>query len=142
MKASARNQFFGQIAAVHDGSIHDEVELQIASGLRVVATVTRASRTALGLQPGARALALVKASSVVIVTDAAGVRFSARNQFAGTVGQVTRGAVNSEVALALPGGERLVAIVTNESADGLGLAAGQPATALFKAGSVIIGVPA
>ncbi|OWQ86967.1 transporter [Roseateles aquatilis] len=142
MKASARNQFSGQITAIQDGTVNDEVELQTASGLRVVATVTRASRDTLGLRVGANVVALVKASSVVLVTDAGGVRFSARNQFQGTVSQVTLGAVNSEVALTLADGELLVAIVTNESADGLGLSAGQTATALFKAGSVILGVAA
>lgn len=142
MKTSARNQFSGQVTAVQDGSVNDEIELQTASGLRVVATVTRASRNALALQAGTAVLALVKASSVVLVTDAEGVRFSARNQFRGTIARVTRGAVNSEVVLALPGGEELVAIVTHESATRLGLAAGLPATALFKAGSVILGVPA
>jgi molybdate transport system regulatory protein len=50
------------------------------------------------------------------------------------------GAVNAEVAIALPGGGTIAATVTCDSAEELGLAAGMPATALFKASSVIVGV--
>ena len=42
----------------------------------------------------------------------------------------------------LPGGLQVAAIVTQASADRMALAAGQPATALFKASSVIVAVPA
>ncbi|MGE8318378.1 MAG: TOBE domain-containing protein [Comamonas sp.] len=87
-------------------------------------------------------MALIKASAVTLVTDADGMRFSARNQFEGVVARVNKGAVNSEVLLTLPGGEQLVAIVTNESAEGLEMAAGQKALAMFKAGSAILAVKA
>ncbi|GAB2481193.1 hypothetical protein GCM10027082_35050 [Comamonas humi] len=142
MKASARNQLVGLVASIRDGSVNDEIELQTASGLRVVATVTRASREAMGLKVGTAAMALIKASAVTLVTDADGMRFSARNQFEGVVARVNKGAVNSEVLLTLPGGEQLVAIVTNESAEGLEMAAGQKALAMFKAGSAILAVKA
>lgn len=142
MKASARNQLTGKITGIREGSVNDEIELKTASGISVVATVTRASRDALGLKLGASATALVKASSVVLVTDAEGMRFSARNQFAGVVASVKTGAVNSDVLLTLAGGEELAAVVTNTSAESLTLAVGQKATALFKAGSVILAVSA
>lgn len=142
MKASARNQLTGKITGIREGSVNDEIELKTASGISVVATVTRASRDALGLKLGASATALVKASSVVLVTDAEGMRFSARNQFAGVVASVKTGAVNSDVLLTLAGGEELAAVVTNTSAESLTLVVGQKAAALFKAGSVILAVSA
>lgn len=140
MKASARNHFEGTVTTVRDGSINDEIEIETSTGLRVVATVTRESRAALQLQVGREAFALVKAPSVVVLTDVGGARFSARNQFHGRVQAVTTGAVNSEVVLALPGGQLLVAVITNDSATGMGLVAGREATAIFKASSVIVGV--
>ena len=88
------------------------------------------------------AFALVKASSVIVVTDDHGARFSARNRLQGTVSRVQKGAVNTEVVIGLPGGASVAAIVTNESCDALGLAPGVAASALFKASSVIVGVPA
>jgi molybdopterin-binding protein len=70
-------------------------------GEQLVAIVTHESRDSLDLALGSEAFALVKASSIVIVTDDHGAKFSARN--------------------------RLV---------------GKTATAIFKASSVIVGVPA
>lgn len=67
------------------------------------------------------------------------MRTSARNAFAGTVTKLTRGAVNSEVELTLAKGERVVAIITNESVELLGLKIGAKATALIKASWVILG---
>lgn len=66
------------------------------------------------------------------------LRTSARNQWWGRITAVRPGAVNSEVALALGGGEPLVAIVTNESARDLGLAEGGEVAALVKASHVIL----
>lgn len=140
MKSSARNQFTGTVSALRDGAINGEVQLKVAGDLHIVATVTRESREALGLTLGAPAFALVKASSVILMTDIEGVRLSTRNQFAGTVTRVLSGAVNTEVLLDVAGGIGIAAIVTNESAKSLGLAEGSAATAVFKASSVIVGV--
>lgn len=66
------------------------------------------------------------------------MKTSARNQFLGTVSACRTGAVNDEVELTLPGGARIVAIVTHESAESLGLKPGATAFALIKASSVIV----
>ena len=66
------------------------------------------------------------------------MKISARNQFTGTVTAMRSGAVNDEVELTLPGGTRLVAIVTRESVDALGLRIQQPAVALIQAANVVL----
>lgn len=142
MKTSARNQFFGTVTRVQPGAVNDEVELDIAGGNKIVAIVTHDSTESLGLRPGGQAFALVKASSVILLTDAGGARFSARNRLEGTVSRLVPGAVNSEVVIALPGGGSIAAIITNASAEALELREGATATAMFKASSVIVGVPA
>jgi molybdate transport system regulatory protein len=142
MKTSARNQFAGTVHAVRNGAINDEIDLQVIGGLHIVATVTRESRNDLGLDVGTKAFALVKASSIVLMTDSADVRLSARNQLAGTVRRIVPGAVNTEVVLELPAGGSVAAIITNESAKALGITDGSAATAVFKASSVIVGVAA
>lgn len=141
MKTSARNQFSGQVTRVAKGAVNDEIELDVPGLGTITAIVTHGSAVNLGLRVGAQALALIKASSVIVVTDARGCRFSARNHLQGQVAAVQKGAVNTEVLIGLPDGAVVAAIVTNESADRLGLAVGQPADALFKASSVIVGVP-
>ena len=142
MKTSARNQFAGTVRVLRSGAVTDEVELEVIGGLRIVATVTRESRNELGLDVGAKAFALVKASSIMLMTDTGDVRLSARNQLAGSVSRVVPGAVNTEVVLQLPGGGTVAAVITNESAKSLSLTHGGAATAVFKASSVILGVAA
>jgi molybdate transport system regulatory protein len=88
------------------------------------------------------AIALLKASSVVLATDLEGAKLSARNQLAGTISAVTRGAVNAEVVIDLDGGGKIAAIVTEGSVKALELARGKRAIALFKATSVIVAVTA
>jgi molybdate transport system regulatory protein len=139
MKTSARNQFVGKVTAVKHGAVNDEVELEIAGGQRIVAVVTHASTENLGLKAGREAFALVKASSVILMTDAGKVKLSARNRLAGKVSRVEPGAVNTEVVVDLPGGGAVAAIVTVQSAQNLGLKVGDPVTAVFKASSVILG---
>ena len=68
------------------------------------------------------------------------MKTSARNTLKGTVKQITPGAVNTEVVIELPGGIEIVSIITNTSAESLGLAVGKEAYAVVKASSVMVGV--
>jgi len=142
MKTSARNQFSGLISAVQPGPATTTVRVALAGGAEITASLTTAAADELGAQVGQEALALVKASEVVLVTDFAGYRLSARNQLSGTVSRVQRGAVSTLVGLTLPGGATVTASVTNDAVDALGLAVGQPATACFKAYTVMLAVRA
>ena len=76
------------------------------------------------------------------LAHAGNYKFSARNQLAGKVTKVTKGGVNSEVSISLPGGNVISAVVTNEAVSELQLAAGKSAIALIKASHVILGVAA
>lgn len=142
MQVSARNAFAGTLTAVACGAVNAEVELTTVGGDVLVAVVTANSVQALGLAVGVSAVAYVKAPLVMLLTGGEGMRFSARNQLAGVVSALTRGAVNSEVALTLPGGTVVYAVVTNDAIKELDLREGAPATALIKASHVVLGVPA
>ncbi|WP_246770287.1 TOBE domain-containing protein, partial [Bordetella pertussis] len=102
--------------------------------------ITRASTEELGLAPGTQAIALIKAQAVLLGLPGPGLRLSARNQLPGKVAEVRPGAVNSEIIVDLDGGGTLAAIITEESARDLALAAGMPVCALFDAASVMLGV--
>lgn len=67
------------------------------------------------------------------------MKISARNMFAGTVTKVVKGAVNTEVDLTLKGGDKIAAVITNESVEKLGLKEGKEAFSIIKANWVIIG---
>ena len=142
MKTSARNHFAGPVTRVQRGSVNDEIEIEAAGGHKVVAIVTHESAENLGLSVGAQAFALVKASSIVVVTEAEGAHFSARNRLDGTVARIAAGAVNDEVVIDVADGVSIAAIITHASSEALGLTVGARATAIFKASSVIVGAPA
>ncbi len=66
------------------------------------------------------------------------MKASARNQFQGTVSKVIVGAVNAEVFITLKGDESLVASITKESIDTLGIKEGIEVLVLVKAPQIII----
>jgi molybdate transport system regulatory protein len=142
MKTSARNQFAGTVSAIDIGPVSAEVIIALKSGDSITATLTSAAARRLKLKKGKEALALIKASAVVLVSDFAGWQLSARNQLAGTVSRIERGAVSSLVVLTLPGGAALTATLTNEGLEALGLKIGAPATAVFKAYAVMVATQA
>jgi molybdopterin-binding protein len=63
---SARNRLRGTVRAVRSEGVLAQVELEVVGQARVVAVITSEAARELGLQPGADATALVKATSVMI----------------------------------------------------------------------------
>ena len=68
------------------------------------------------------------------------MRLSARNQINATVTSITRGEAIANVVMDA-GGVRLVASVTAEAANELGLSEGTEVVAIVKASDVIVAVP-
>jgi molybdopterin-binding protein len=62
---------------------------------------------------------------------------SARNQLTGTVTEIRRGEAIANVVLDV-NGQRLVASITREAVDELGIAPGRTVTAIIKASDVIL----
>jgi molybdate transport system regulatory protein len=140
MKTSARNALRGVVECVELGAVNAEVALKIADGFTITAVVTRHAAEDLGLAPGREAIALVKASFVILASGEGDFRTSARNRLKGLVIRREDGHVNSEVTLELAAGKTLTATITRESADALDLEVGRAATALVKASHVILAV--
>jgi molybdate transport system regulatory protein len=141
MKTSARNQFAGTITHVHTGTASAEVTLVTSAGQHITAAMTAATAQRLQLKPGQEAIALIKASEVVLVTDFGGYTLADNNQLHGTIARVQKGAVSSLVGITLQGGATVTASVTNDAVEALDLTVGQRATATFKAYAVMLAVP-
>ncbi len=139
MQTSARNALRGKVTRITDGAVNAEVTLAVAPGVDVVAIVTRESVATLGLAVGKPVIALIK-SSFVVLAKGEGLVTSARNHIAGTVARREDGAVSSEITLDIAEGKTLTATITRESAETMGLAEGEPVTALIKAPHVILAV--
>ncbi|MDR0702345.1 MAG: TOBE domain-containing protein [Azoarcus sp.] len=140
MKTSARNQFVGIIVGLKAGEVDYEVRLKLDDANELAAIVTRESAENLRLSIGMEIWALVKSSSVLILTGKE-TRTTARNHLWGEVSHIRPDAINTEVTLALPGGKTVCAVISNESVNNLALTPGRPACAVFKASAVILCAP-
>lgn len=66
------------------------------------------------------------------------MKVSARNVLKGTVKQIIRGAVNTEVILEIAPSVELISIITSTSAEELGLCEGKEAYAVIKSSNVMM----
>lgn len=133
---SARNQFEGKVTAVKEGAVNGIVTLDI-NGTPVTSTISMASIRELGLEPGVEAVAVIKATEVMIGKGE--LKLSARNQFLGKVVSVEPGAVNGIVKMEVLGGNILSSTISLNAIEELGLEPGAEAVAVIKATSVMIG---
>lgn len=69
MEVSARNSLKGTVKQLIPGSINTEVVLEIASGVEIVAIITKTSAERLQLAEGKSAYAVIKSSDVMVAID-------------------------------------------------------------------------
>ena len=70
MPLSARNQFPGKVVSVKTGAVMAEVVVDIGGGHRIVSLISASSAKRLKLRKGAAATAVIKATEVIISTEA------------------------------------------------------------------------
>ena len=138
MKLSARNQFPGTVTKVTEGAVNGIVTIDV-NGTPVTSTISMAAIRELGLEPGKKACAVVKATEVMVGLGEH-LTLSARNQFPGKVVGVEKGAVNSIVRIEALGGNTISATISNMAVEELGLKPGVEALAVIKATSVMVGI--
>lgn len=138
MRTSARNCYHGIVESVTHGAVNAEILLKISDDVVLTVIITEQSVTNLAIAPGTQAYALIKASTPILIEDDSRILTSARNRITGEIISVEPGAVNSEVVLDIGSGKTLCAIVTDDSAESLGLAPGKSITALIKSSQIIL----
>ena len=126
---SARNQIKVEISEVKTGAVNSLIVGKMAGGEILKATVTTD-------------IFLFKASSVIIAKGQSELKLSATNQIKGKISALKEGVVNTSVDVEVAGGDKISAIITNESLKGLDLKVGDSVTALIKATQIIVGVKA
>ena len=67
---SARNQFAGEVIAVEHGAVNSTVHLKADAGFVLTSVITNESLQEMALKNGSRAVALIKASSVLLAVKA------------------------------------------------------------------------
>jgi len=68
MEVSARNLIPGTVKKVNLGVVNAEVVID-AAGAEIVSVITKESAEHMGLKAGSRVKAMIKASSIMIVTE-------------------------------------------------------------------------
>jgi len=66
MKISARNQIAGTIKAVKPGATTTHVTIEVSPTVTITASITNEAVADLGLKPGMQAIAVIKASDVMV----------------------------------------------------------------------------
>ncbi len=66
---SASNQLRGRVVEIEQGPVSTRVVLEIAPKVRVTSVITTASAKRLGLKVGLKAVAIVKATEVILGTE-------------------------------------------------------------------------
>ncbi|MDB5396256.1 MAG: transporter [Rhodospirillales bacterium] len=66
MKLSARNQIKGKISGIQKGATTSHVQIDIGNGVTVTASITNEAVEDLALKVGDGALAVIKASDVMV----------------------------------------------------------------------------
>jgi molybdate transport system regulatory protein len=134
---TTRNQLSGTVSGVVTGAVMAEVKLDV-SGNEFVAVVTRNSVERLGLEDGDKVTVLIKATEVMLGKGSSAFEgLTTRNQILGKVTGVTTGSVMAEVTVAA-GSDELVAAVTRNSVERLGLSEGDDVVVLVKATEVML----
>ncbi|MDM0113846.1 TOBE domain-containing protein [Variovorax sp. J22R133] len=137
LRTSMRNQLPATVAAVETSGPLSRVGLLVGEGATISARVTRESVELLGLRTEMRVIALFKATAVRIARAPRGAAAAPRNQLRGQVDSVERSEQGDEVALALPGGGRVIGFAAAVS----GLRVKQHATADVDESAVVIALP-
>ena len=66
---SARNQIEGTVVAVREGAVNGHVTIEDAEGVRICGSITNESIETLGFKEGAKAVAIIKATDVLVAVD-------------------------------------------------------------------------
>jgi len=137
MNLSIRNRLPATVVSVTPGSVMATVKahLDASPAQEITAAITLEAVQDLGIEPGTKVTALIKATEVALATEPVD-GLSIRNQIPGTVLAVATGGAMATVKLTVAGGAELTAAVTKDAVDDLELAPGAPVVALVKSTEV------
>lgn len=139
LQTSARNQFGGKVLEIKKGAVNSEIIMGIKGEDRISAVITKDSLKRLNIKLGDDLIALIKASSVILMPMLDDIKIGVSNKLEGEILKINTGAVNNEVIVTLKGGNVLTAVITKDSCEDMGLKIGSKVFAIFKASDVIGG---
>ena len=97
MRLSARNQLLARVTDIDAGRVNGTVRLELTCGGGISANISMKAIEWMQLVPDKTVYAVIKATEVMIAAEP--VKISARNRIAGTIADISNGAVNGMVLL-------------------------------------------
>ena len=137
VKISTRNVFQTEVVRIVKEPVDVEVTLKVSAENSILAIVTNEAALDLGLEPGRKALALIK-SSFVNLAPLDFVPGPGRNRFIGVVTHRIDSERNSEILLGVGAGKTMTAVVPRQVAEDLQIDEGVRMSAAFDARNVIL----
>ncbi|MFT0532784.1 TOBE domain-containing protein [Castellaniella hirudinis] len=138
LQTSARNRFEGIIQQIDSGPINDCLTLRLDDAHCLTATLTHASTERLGLAPGRRALAFIKAQAVAIAPRPGPASRPDGTAWPGRVQAVVTGAGLQEISLEISPHIHITGILDLSHEDAA-CTVGGSALAWFAASDVLLG---
>ena len=138
MQISARNQIIGTIEKISLGAVNSEIQMKLKSGKSIVSIITNSSVENLGLAINDEVIAVIKSSNVLLSTQT-NLKLSARNSLNGNIEEINIDSVNAEVVVNIGNEDKIVAIVTINSIENMGLKVGASVDVIIKASDIMIG---
>ena len=139
LKLSARNQLMGVVSAIRADAVSVAIELTIKGSDKLYSSITLHSFDELGMSIHDKAIAIIKASSVMISKEKPD-NIQYENNLSGNIINLISGTTHTEITLELESKSTITATIDNVTCKELELKEGQKAYAYFKASSVILGV--
>lgn len=139
VKTSARNQLFGKVISILQGSVSVEITIKLKGNEQIITTISVPDLQELNLTLNSDVLLLLNSSEIMLATVDNPKQFSARNYLACHVIQIREDIIYAEVTLLFAGGEMLIATITKQSLHNLDLENGMRVFAVFKTNAPILG---
>ncbi len=136
---SARNVFHAEVVSVRKWPVDVEVTLRVSDKDTIFAIVTNEAAEELKLEPGRRALALIKAPFVTLA-PAKEQAEGERNCFRGVVTRRVDAERNSEILLDIGCGKTMTSVMRRDKVEKMNVKEGDEAVASFDPANVILAV--
>lgn len=137
VQASTRNQVEGTVKRVREGALNAIVTVCRGNRNPIKAEVSMDYAMQRGIEPGSKAIALVKSTDVLVALGKV-EGISAQNQVEGEITSVIEGIVNGTVTIEDECGVRITGTVTNEAIERNGFHRGGRAVAIFNSTDVTL----